>query len=78
MCKDGNSSILGRSIVSRFLRDEGGSTAIEYALIGSLVAVVIIVGVSAVGSTLRDNFYNGYADALAGNTGLAAPLGVST
>jgi Flp pilus assembly pilin Flp len=54
--------------VRRFLREEGGSTAIEYALIGSLVAVVIIIGVSAVGSSLRDNFYSGYADALAGTT----------
>ncbi|MEO8667584.1 MAG: Flp family type IVb pilin [Bauldia sp.] len=54
--------------MSRFLRDESGSTAIEYALIGSLVAVVIIVGVTAVGATLRDNFYNGYAATLAGNS----------
>ncbi len=68
MSSVGNRSPRGRSIVRRFLREEGGSTAIEYALIGSLVAVVIIIGVSAVGSSLRDNFYSGYADALAGTT----------
>jgi pilus assembly protein Flp/PilA len=66
MTEIGTAPSAGQGIVRRFLRDEGGSTAIEYALIGSLIAVVIIIGVSAVGSTLRDNFYNGYASALAG------------
>ena len=70
MRKNGNSPTARRrpNVLNRILRDESGSAAIEYALIGSLVAVVIIVGVSAVGSTLRDNFYNGYAAALAGDS----------
>jgi pilus assembly protein Flp/PilA len=50
--------------VERFLADEGGSTAIEYALIGSLVAVAVVAGVSAVGSTLASNYFDTYADNL--------------
>ncbi len=36
----------------RFLKDEDGVTAIEYGLIAALIAVVIIVAVSAVGLSL--------------------------
>lgn len=42
--------------LSRFLRDERGATAIEYALIASLIAMVIIGGVSAVGGSLNGVF----------------------
>lgn len=35
-------------------RDESGVTAIEYALIGSLIAMAIIVSVSALGLNLKD------------------------
>jgi pilus assembly protein Flp/PilA len=69
MYKDGNRSNGWRNLVRTFAKDEGASTAIEYALIGSLVAVGIIIGVTAVGTTLRDQFYNGYAGALAGASG---------
>ncbi|UUZ63543.1 Flp family type IVb pilin [Polaromonas sp. P1-6] len=40
----------------RFLRDEEGVTAIEYGLIASLIAVVIIVGAGLVGTELNDLF----------------------
>ena len=40
----------------RFLKDEDGVTAIEYGLIAALIAVVIIVAVTAVGGALRDTF----------------------
>lgn len=36
----------------RFIRDEEGVTAIEYGLIAALIAVVIIVSVTAVGDQL--------------------------
>jgi pilus assembly protein Flp/PilA len=39
-----------------FLRNETGATAIEYALIASLIAVVIITGVTAVGTGLSSTF----------------------
>jgi pilus assembly protein Flp/PilA len=39
-----------------FLRDEHGATAIEYGLIAALIAVVIITGVTAVGTTLSTTF----------------------
>lgn len=37
-------------MINRFLRDERGSTAIEYGLIGALIVAVIIGGISAVGN----------------------------
>ncbi len=40
----------------QFARDEEGVTAIEYGLIAALIAVVIIVGVSAVGTNLNALF----------------------
>ena len=44
------------NIISRFIRDESGATAIEYGLIAALIAVVIIGGVSAVGTGLSSTF----------------------
>ena len=40
----------------RFLRDEEGVTAIEYGLIAALIAVAIIVAVTAVGVDLAAIF----------------------
>ena len=40
----------------RLLRNETGSTAIEYALVASLIAVVIAVSVASIGSTLKPIF----------------------
>lgn len=40
----------------KFLREEEGVTAIEYALIAALIAVAIIVTVSAVGTQLNTVF----------------------
>ena len=45
-------------IVTRFLKDESGATAIEYGLIAALIAVVIITGVTAVGTKLSTTFTN--------------------
>ena len=44
------------NIISRFFRDESGATAIEYGLIAALIAVVIITGVTAVGTNLSTTF----------------------
>jgi pilus assembly protein Flp/PilA len=35
------------NVLKRFLQDESGATAIEYGLIGSLIAVAVIGGFSA-------------------------------
>ena len=44
------------NLISRFVRDESGATAIEYGLIAALIAVVIITGVTAVGTNLSTTF----------------------
>ncbi len=46
------------NLISRFVRDESGATAIEYGLIAALIAVVIITGVTAVGTHLSTTFTN--------------------
>jgi pilus assembly protein Flp/PilA len=40
----------------KFLRDEEGATAIEYALIAALIAVVIAVALTPLGKKLADIF----------------------
>jgi pilus assembly protein Flp/PilA len=45
-----------KNLVSRFVSDESGVTAIEYGLIAALIAVVIITAVSTVGSKLTGTF----------------------
>jgi pilus assembly protein Flp/PilA len=42
--------------IHRFLANETGATAIEYGLIVSLIAVVIIGAVSTVGTNLKTKF----------------------
>jgi pilus assembly protein Flp/PilA len=44
------------SIVSRFLRDESGATAIEYGLIAAGIAVAIITAVQTLGTGLETTF----------------------
>jgi len=43
-------------ILLGFCKDESGATAIEYGLIAALIAVVIITGVTAVGTSLSSTF----------------------
>ena len=42
--------------MEKFVSDESGVTAIEYALIASLIAVFIIVAVQAVGTQVKTVF----------------------
>jgi pilus assembly protein Flp/PilA len=44
------------AILARFLINEDGVTAIEYALIASLIALVIITGVQTVGTKVSTVF----------------------
>ena len=43
-------------LVSRFLRDESGATAIEYGLIAGLISVVIIAVLTNIGSRINVKF----------------------
>lgn len=43
-------------LISRFLNDETGATAIEYCLIAVGLSIVIITAVNGIGSTLNSNF----------------------
>ena len=45
-----------KTLFSRFVKDESGVTAIEYGLIASLIAVVIITAVTLVGTDLTSKF----------------------
>ncbi|MEY4965642.1 MAG: hypothetical protein RL274_1225 [Pseudomonadota bacterium] len=45
-------------ILKNFWKNEDGATAIKYGLIAALIAVVIITGVTAVGTSLSTTFTN--------------------
>lgn len=51
----------------KFWKDEEGATAIEYALIAGLIAVVIIVALGALGDSISEMF-NTIADEVEGAT----------
>ena len=44
------------NFITKFIREEDGVTAIEYGLIAALIAIVIIVGVTAIGANLETTF----------------------
>jgi pilus assembly protein Flp/PilA len=45
-----------KSVISKFLKDESGATAIEYGLIAAGIAIAIITAVNGVGSQLSSTF----------------------
>ncbi len=45
-----------KSLVSRFVKDESGATAIEYGLIAAGISVAIITVVQGLGTKLFQNF----------------------
>jgi pilus assembly protein Flp/PilA len=47
-----------RSLVRELRTENRGATAIEYALIAGLIAVVIVAGVTAIGTKLSGFFTN--------------------
>ena len=47
---------LGFTIKTRLQREETGATAVEYALMVGLIAVVLIAGLTVFGPQLRDFF----------------------
>jgi pilus assembly protein Flp/PilA len=45
-----------RRLISRFLSDETGATAIEYCLIAAGISIVIVVAVNGIGTGLNSKF----------------------
>ncbi|TVQ86510.1 MAG: Flp family type IVb pilin [Deltaproteobacteria bacterium] len=43
-------------MITKFIQDEEGATAIEYGLIAALIAVVIIGAVTLIGTNLSNAF----------------------
>jgi pilus assembly protein Flp/PilA len=44
------------NLIRRFSGDESGATAVEYGIMVALIAVIIIVAVTTLGTTIRDVF----------------------
>jgi len=42
--------------VKRLLSDNTGATAIEYALVASIISITIIAGATSIGGSLRGTF----------------------
>jgi pilus assembly protein Flp/PilA len=47
-----------KNLVSRFVKDESGATAIEYGLIAAGISVAIIAVVNGLGTKLTTTFSN--------------------
>jgi pilus assembly protein Flp/PilA len=45
-----------QQLLSKFLRDESGATAIEYCLIAVGLSIVIVVAVNGIGTALNGSF----------------------
>ena len=45
-----------RHLISEFLKDESGATAIEYGLIAAGISIAIITVVNGLGTTLNNKF----------------------
>jgi pilus assembly protein Flp/PilA len=43
-------------LLSRFLRDQSGATAIEYCLLAAGISIVIITAVNGIGTSLNTKF----------------------
>jgi pilus assembly protein Flp/PilA len=57
-----------KNLVARFVNDESGAAAIEYALIAGLIALAIVVGAGALGQAINTKFTTlGTAVGTAGN-----------
>jgi len=47
-----------KNLIARFVKDQSGATAIEYALIASGIAAAIVSIVFGVGNTVVNSLYN--------------------
>jgi len=51
-------------IVARFVAEDSGQDLIEYAMLAGLIAIVAVVGVTAVGTAVNDVLWKTIAQAL--------------
>jgi pilus assembly protein Flp/PilA len=51
-------------VFTKFIFGRSGTTAIEYALIGGLISVMIVAGATAVGTNINNRFYSNISHAL--------------
>lgn len=47
-----------KNVLTRFIKDERGATAIEYGLIAGLIAIAIAAGAGSLGNNLGTAFTN--------------------
>lgn len=52
------------SLLRRYCSDEKGTTAIEYALIGTLISIIIVTSVTLVGTRISGKFLGPIAGSL--------------
>ncbi len=45
-----------KTVISRFVKEESGATAIEYALIAAGISIVIVAAVNGIGTKLNTTF----------------------
>ena len=45
-----------QNLISRFVKDESGATAIEYGLIASLISVALITTATSLGTNISSTF----------------------
>ena len=45
-----------RNLLVRFVKDESGAAAMEYALIGVLIALAVVGGATVIGTALSGRF----------------------
>jgi pilus assembly protein Flp/PilA len=51
-------------LIRGFVRDERGATAIEYALIASIISIAIAAVAVSLGETVRDDLFGKVSNAL--------------
>ena len=56
--RSSSTNSMGQTMFRKFLTDTNGATAIEYALIAGLIALVVISAVSTIGTTLKASYLN--------------------
>lgn len=65
------------NFINKLVRNEEGATAIEYGLIAALIAVAAIIGMQALGTSLRTTF-TGVSNTLNANQPAGGSSGGST
>ena len=66
------------SLAARLRRDQRAATAVEYGIMVSLIAVVIIVAVTMLGGTLKDTFTQVQCSVSSGTYAAGADAGKAT